>query len=98
MWFSSYLTNRQQHVELDGISSDLKPLFTGMSQGSIIGPLFFIYMNGIPQSRQHFKYSRYADDMALFTTVEFRSATQIDINKELSNVHNWLAINKLSLM
>ena len=33
----------------------------------------------------------------LFTTVQFRSATQIDINNELSNVHNWLTVNKLSL-
>ena len=98
MWFSSYLTNRQQYVELDGISSDLKPLFTGVPQGSILGPqLFLIYMNDIPQSSQHFKYILYADDTTLFTTVQFRSATQIDINNELSNVHNWLAVNKLSL-
>ena len=41
MWFSSYLTNRQQYVESDGISSDLKPLFTGVPQGSILGPLLF---------------------------------------------------------
>ena len=46
---------------------------------------------------QHFKYILYADDTTLFTTVQFRSATQIDINNELSNVHNWLAVNKLSL-
>ena len=98
MWFSSYLTNRQQYVELDGISSDLKPLFTGVPQGSILGPLLFlIYMNDIPQSSQHFKYILYADDTTLFTTVQFRSATQININNELSNVHNWLAVNKLSM-
>ena len=98
MWFSSYLTNRQQYVELDGISSNLKPLFTGVPQGSIHGPLLFlIYMNDMPQSSQHFKYILYADDTTLFTTVQLRSATQIDINNELSNVHNWLAVNKLSL-
>ena len=41
MRFSSYLTNRQQYVELGGISSNLKPLFTGVPQGSILGPLLF---------------------------------------------------------
>ena len=98
MWFSSYLTNRQQYVELNGISSDLKPLFTGVPQGSILGPLlFWIYMNDIQQSSQYFKYILYADDTTSFTTVQFRSATQIDINNELSNAHNWLAVNKLSL-
>ena len=42
MWFNSYLTNRQQYAELDGISSDLKPLFTGVPQGSTLGPLLFL--------------------------------------------------------
>ena len=94
MWLSRYLTNRQQYAELDGISSDLKPMFTGVPQGSILGTLlFWIHINDILQSSQHFKYILYADDTTLFTTVQFRSAPQIDINNELSNVHNWLAVN-----
>ena len=89
MWFSCYLTNRQQNVQLGSISSDLKPLFYwGATRFNPWTPAFVIYINDIPQSSQHFKYILYADDTTLFTTVQFRSTTQIDINNELSNVHN----------
>ena len=48
-WFSSYLSNRQQYVEMSGVSPTLLTLQTGVSQGSILGPLLFlIHMNDIP--------------------------------------------------
>ena len=66
-WFSSYLTGRQQYIELDGVSSDLLPLSTGVPQGSILGPLLFlIYMNDMPNASEAFKYILYADDTTLF--------------------------------
>ena len=55
-WFSSYLTyltGRQQFVEIDGIQSDSLTLSTRVPQGSILGPLLFlIYMNDIPSSSE----------------------------------------------
>ena len=48
---TSYLTGRQQYVEIDGYSSGLLTLTTGVPQGSILGQLLFlIYMNDIPQA------------------------------------------------
>ncbi len=38
----SYMTNRTQYVEIDGVKSDLLNLSTGVTQGSILGPLLFI--------------------------------------------------------
>ena len=41
-WFSSYLTNRLQYIDIDGTKSKSHPLSTGVPQGSILSPLLFI--------------------------------------------------------
>ena len=95
-WFSSYLSDHQQYVEINGVSSTLLSLKTGVPQGSILGYLLFlIYMNDIPQASSHFNFILYADDTTLFSTIQFQSASDTDINYKLSRVHNWQAVNPL---
>ena len=106
-WFSSYLTNRHQYVEIDGISSEPLSITTGVPQGSILGPLLFIiYMNDIHSTSSKFKFVLYADDSTLFsplcsfsfglTPVKTEQIAN-NINKELRYVTDWLSVNKLSL-
>ena len=40
-WFQSYLENRTQYVSIDGEESDVKPLRSGVPQGSVLGPVLY---------------------------------------------------------
>ena len=42
-WFTSYLTGRTQYVEIDGISSDILSLSTGVPQGWALCYFLYIY-------------------------------------------------------
>ena len=96
-WFTNYLNNRWQYVELDNVKSQLLELQTGVPLGSILGPLLFlIYINDLPMATENFEYILYADDSTLFSATD----QQFDINalnNSLEEVYNWLATNKLSL-
>ena len=42
-WFKSYLTNRSQYVQYGNSKSETKTITHGVPQGSIFGPLLFIF-------------------------------------------------------
>ena len=41
----SFLSNRQQRVVLNGKSSEWKYVSAGVHQGSVLGPLFFLFIS-----------------------------------------------------
>ena len=47
-WFESNLTGRKQKTLVNGELSDFCMLTTGIAQGSILGPLFVLYINDLP--------------------------------------------------
>jgi hypothetical protein len=97
-----YLCNRSQYVEYGNEASDFAGIRTGVPQGSVLGPLFFIiYMNDICKASTLFKPIIYADDTTLTATLNtFQNENypvQDVINSELSNISDWMKLNKLSL-
>ena len=62
---SSFPSNRQLQVVLDGKSSQQYPVNAGVSQGSILGPtLFLLYINNLPDN-VIWDIAIYADDTTL---------------------------------
>ena len=41
-WIKSFLTNRRQRVIINGSSSDWEAVVSGVPQGTIMGPIFFL--------------------------------------------------------
>jgi hypothetical protein len=103
--FESYLINRKKFVDIDGTTSDMLSLTTGVPQGSVLGPLLFIiYMNDISFANKIFKPIIYADDSTLTSILQAfnincnnNNNNSDQINSELDQISDWLKINKLSL-
>ena len=84
---SSFLSNRQLRVVLDGKSSQEYPANAGVPHGSILGPtLFLLYINDPPDD-VICNIAIYADDTALYSNCDQASDLwqQIELASELES-------------
>ena len=94
----NYLTDRCQSVRIDGILSSRQPITVGVPQGSILGPLLFLFfINDLPNISNKFTSILFADD----TTLNFKYANTTDANTvcnaELGKFFAWTLANRLSI-
>ena len=91
-WFKSYLSDRQQLVSLASDQSDLINMKYGVSQGSILGPLFFIvFMNDLPLSVSNARIDLYADDTTIISSSEYNETSKLQesLNNAIIKVSDW---------
>ena len=98
----SYLSYRKQYVQIGDIASKLRPVTTGVPQGSMAGPfLFNSLINDIVIASHTFNFILYADDTTLNSTLDCfengKDEIQNSITTELQKVFKWLDVNKLCL-
>ena len=97
-WIKSYLSNRQQFVNINNCKSSYKKISCGVHQVSVLGPLLFlIYINDIFNCSNHIAFILFADDTNIFAKHKDVKHLMDMINIELKHVASWLAANKLTL-
>ena len=96
-WFQNYLENRKQYVFLNGHSSSLLNIDTGVPQGSILGPLLFlIYINDLPDASSFITFL-FADDTTLLYSHENIDKLISIVNSEFQKVVQFFRQHKHSL-
>ena len=92
-WFKSYLSNRLFIVNVENDYSDPGDLNCGVPQGSILGPLLFLYVNDMPQAIAC-DLLLYADDYVLFFS---HDVINDQLNRDFNSLCDWFVDNKLSV-
>ena len=88
--FSSYLTNRQQIVVVDGHKSEKQPVHAGVPQGSRLGPLLFIiYINDITEIGLESEIFFFADDCSLLVSGNTPENTITILKRDLDKISKW---------
>jgi len=64
-WFSSYLSNRKQCVSLNGVSSEPYEIQCGVPQGSLLGPLLYLFYSNDMEMAVKNRLILYADDSVI---------------------------------
>lgn len=97
-WMNSYITDRQQFVQIGDNRSNSLGITCGVPQGSVLGPkLFNLYINDICRVSSFLKFILFADDTNIFCSGENLQQLLQAITAEMSNLKRWFDLNKLSL-
>jgi hypothetical protein len=91
--FENYFKRRSISVKISDSYSDVKGIFSGVAQGSILGPtLYIIFVSVMRVLFKHVKHFVYADDTALVVSgpdvSEANRQLQLDYNRLLRWSHD----------
>ena len=104
-WLSYFVSDRQQYVSINKASSKNILVTSGVPQGSVIGPILFIYyINDLPMQTNNSTIKIFADDTKLYSEISSKSdsdSLQNDLNNLVIWTNTWLLnfnLNKCCVM
>ena len=96
-WLESFLSNRSQHVVVNGFSSFLAVVISGVPQGTVLGPLLFImFINDMSLCINHSIIRFFADDTRILKHI-FNENHVAELQEDLDHVIEWATHNNMSL-
>lgn len=97
-FLQSYLGHRTQQLRYNGIVSGVQHITCGVPQGSILGPLLFLfYVNDVNRACNEAEILLYADDTALLYAADTLGELQSKVSRSFPKICRWLHANRLSL-
>ena len=96
-WFCYYLKGRQLIVSIVNQASATKEIVSGVPEGSVLCPLFPIYINDLHLCLKYSKACHFADNTNITLSDSSQETLAERVNYDLRKLSMWLRANKLSL-
>src|SRR5690606_25281519 len=98
-FLESYLSDRNQRVRLNDTLSSYQKIYTGVPQGSVLGPLFFVlYTNDLfSLCNEYTTILSFADDTSVTISAENLKDLYYKANIMFNRIYKWLCRNQLAL-
>jgi len=96
-WIDSWLSDRWQRVCLDGIHSSWRKVWSGVPQGSVLGPVLFLIFINDTDTGLSSSVLKFADDTKVFSVID----SYIDgcgLQADLRNIEKWAKCGRWSSM
>ena len=87
-WIDSFLCFRKQRVVVNGVKSDWASVFSGVPQGTDLGPLLFsLYINDISSDIES-EIRRFADDCVCYREIKDKEDT-MKLQRDIDRLGSW---------
>ena len=80
-------------------SSEFKEVYSGVPQGSVLGPLLFLlFINDVSNfTTDGCVLNMYADDIIIYTSAATNDDLQLKLQRCVDNIYHWYFRNKLTI-